>query len=352
MEVKPIHVANECPGPIGKSKIIIAGPCSAESEEQVMQTASQLKAEGIRMFRAGVWKPRTKPGGFEGVGKRGLPWLQRVQRELGMQVCVEVGNASHLEAVLESGMDMIWIGARTSTSPFAMQEIADMLRGVDIPVLVKNPINADLELWIGALERINRSGITRLGTIHRGFSAYEKTLYRYPPQWQMPIELRRRFPELTIICDPSHISGKRELVPSVCQHALDLGFDGLMIESHCCPEKALTDAAQQVTPQALGQMLASLVLRDKVPTENIFADCRERIDRCDAALIAMLAERMNISREMGELKRENNILVLQSERYEKVVNDAVVEGASKGLSEEFLRKLFEVIHAESINQQL
>lgn len=352
MQLKPISLKNECPCPVGRKKVIIAGPCSAESEEQVMTTARQLWEQGIRTFRAGIWKPRTKPGGFEGVGERGLPWLQRVQRELGMQVCVEVGNARHLEQALHYGIDMVWLGARTSTSPFATQEIADALRGVDIPVLVKNPINADLSLWMGALERISRSGITRLGTIHRGFSSYEKTLYRYPPQWQMPIELRRRVPELTIICDPSHISGRRDLVPSVCQHAMDLGFDGLMVESHYLPDKALTDASQQLTPAELGKMLSQLELRVGVPTENLFADCREQMDKCDAIIVKALAERMRISRQMGDLKKKNNILVLQSARYEEVVNAAVAEGQSEDLSADFLKKLFELIHAESINQQL
>lgn len=352
MDFKPLHIENRCQFLVCKSKIIIAGPCSAESEEQVMLTARKLRDLGICMFRAGIWKPRTNPGGFEGVGEQGLPWLQRVQKELGMQVCVEVGNAHHLEKALKSGVDMIWIGARTSTSPFATQEIADALQGVDIPVLVKNPINADLGLWMGALERISRSGVTRLGTIHRGFSAYEKTLYRYPPQWQLPIELRRRLPGITIICDPSHISGRRKLVPAISQHALDLGFDGLMIESHCCPEKALTDASQQLTPDELSMMLSQLILRDEVPSEDLFAGYREHIDRCDAVIVKALAERMQVSRQMGELKRKNNILVLQSARYEEVVSAAVAEGTAKGLSADFLRKLFELIHAESIDQQL
>lgn len=240
------------------SPILIAGPCSAETEEQVMSTATALARQGITIFRAGIWKPRTRPGCFEGVGIKGFPWLQRVQHELGMEVIVEVGTPHHVEAALKAGVDRVWIGARTSSNPFAVQAVAEALRGTDIPVLVKNPINPDLELWMGAIERFKRQGITRLTAVLRGFSCYEKTIYRNPPLWDIALELRRRLPELPFLCDPSHICGRRDLIPDVCQQALDLGFDGLMIESHCAPDEAWSDAAQQLTPEALADILASL----------------------------------------------------------------------------------------------
>ncbi|MBR4338592.1 MAG: hypothetical protein IKP91_10240 [Bacteroidaceae bacterium] len=243
---------------MNKSPILIAGPCSAETEEQVMTTATALARLGITLFRAGIWKPRTRPGSFEGVGAIGFPWLQRVQHELGMKVVVEVGNPYHVEEALKAGVDKVWIGARTSADPFAVQAVAEALRGTDIPVLVKNPINPDLELWMGALERFQRQGITRLTAVLRGFSCYEKTNYRNPPLWDIALELRRRKPELTFLCDPSHICGRRDLIPDVCRQALDLGFDGLMIESHCTPDAAWSDAAQQLTPDALADILASL----------------------------------------------------------------------------------------------
>lgn len=352
MELKAVNLENEGLLDVGPLKTVIAGPCSAETEEQVMTTATALRKIGISVFRAGIWKPRTRPGCFEGVGAIGLPWLQRVQRELGMKVAIEVANASHVEEALSAGMNMVWIGARTCANPFAVQDIADALKGVDIPVLVKNPISPDLELWMGAMERLSRNGIQRLAAIHRGFSSYEKGLFRYPPQWQIPIELRRRFPELPIYCDASHISGKRELVPSVSQQAMALGFDGLMIECHCCPDEAWSDAAQQLTPAALCELLGSLVLRNGEPAEALFSACRERIDRCDRSLVDLLAERMAISQEMGELKREHGIPVLQFDRYNDILHAIAVNGEEKGLNADFLKKVFEIIHAESIVQQL
>ena len=300
------------PGMSAERPLIIAGPCSAETEEQVMNTAVALSKNGVPVFRAGIWKPRTKPGGFEGVGVDGLPWLQRVKAETGMFVGTEVATAKHIEEALNHGIDILWIGARTSANPFAMQEIADALQGVDIPVLVKNPVNPDIELWIGAMERLYNAGIRRLGAIHRGFSTYDKKIYRNLPQWNIPIELRRRYPNLPIICDPSHIGGKRELIAPLCQQAMDLGFDGLMIESHCNPDKAWSDAAQQLTPDILDYVIDTLVVRDmKTETESL-TTLRKQIDSTDNDLLELLAKRMRISREIGQYKKEHNIQVLQS----------------------------------------
>ena len=332
--------------------MLIAGPCSAETEQQLFSTAAALKAEGVTAFRAGIWKPRTRPGCFEGVGLEGLPWLQRVQRELGMTVFVEVANRRHVEAVLAAGMDGVWLGARTTTSPFAVQEVADALRGTDLPVLVKNPICADLELWVGAFERLSRAGLTRLTAVHRGFSSYERTLYRNPPQWEIPIELRRRMPEVPMLCDPSHIAGRRDLVPIVAQQAVELGFQGLMVESHCQPDAAWSDAPQQLTPADIGNLMRSLVLRTNLQPGTMLAGSRERIDQIDNMLLDLLAERMQISRELGSVKREQGLLVLQDDRYRAMLDSLCATGEGKGLSADFLRKLFETIHAESIDQQL
>lgn len=317
-----------------------------------MTTATALASAGVRIFRAGIWKPRTRPGCFEGVGMEGLAWLQRVQRELGMKVVVEVGSARHVRAVLDAGLDAVWLGARTTANPFAVQDIADALAGSDIPVLVKNPINADLDLWIGALERLNRAGVTRLAAIHRGFSSYDKSLYRNPPQWQIPIELRRRMPGLPLFCDPSHIGGRRDLVAPLCQHALDLGFDGLMVESHCCPDEAWSDAAQQITPSSLAELLEQLQARSAISPAGLFAAQRERLDHLDAQLVRLLAQRMEVSREMGDLKRDHDLMVLQSDRYDAILNAIAADAERQGLSPDFVRKIFETIHAESIAQQL
>ncbi len=332
--------------------IVIAGPCSAESEEQVMTTAKQLADKGCRMFRAGVWKPRTKPGGFEGQGEAALPWLQNVKKTTGMLVATEVATPEHVELALKYGIDILWVGARTSANPFAMQALADSLKGVDVPVLVKNPVNPDLELWIGALERINQAGITRLAAIHRGFSSYDKKIYRNLPMWQIPIELRRRYPSLPILCDPSHIGGTRELIAPLCQQAMDLGFDGLIVESHCSPDNAWSDAKQQVTPDVLDYILSILVIRDeKVTTEGIHA-LRKQIDELDNQLIELLAKRMRVCREIGQYKKEHNMTVLQTSRYNEILDKRGAQGVLCGMSSEFIRSVFEEVHEESVRQQI
>ena len=340
------------PGVEAKRPIVIAGPCSAETEEQVMETARQLAERQVKIFRAGIWKPRTKPGGFEGVGVDGLAWLEHVKAETGMYVATEVATEKHVYEALKHGIDLLWIGARTSANPFAMQEIADALKGVNVPVLVKNPVNPDIELWIGALERLNNAGITRLGAIHRGFSTYDKKIYRNMPQWNLPIELRRRYPNLPIICDPSHIGGKRELIAPLCQQAMDLGFDGLIVESHCNPDQAWSDAAQQVKPEILEYILNMLVIRDtKQSTENL-TELRSQIDSIDNDLLDMLAKRMRVSREIGQYKKEHNIQVLQAARYDEIMQKRVILGESLGMSGDFIKTFLEAVHAESVRQQL
>lgn len=338
-----------------KKPIIIAGPCSAESEQQIFETAKALKEAGVEVLRAGIWKPRTRPGTFEGVGSEGLHWMQRVQKELGMKVSTEVANVKHVYEALKAGVDMLWIGARTTANPFAMQEIADALKGTDIPVLVKNPVNPDVELWIGALERLNMAGLKKIGVIHRGFSTYGKAKYRNTPQWQLPIEIKRRFPEMLMICDPSHISGKREYIQEISQQAMDLGFDGLIIESHICPEIALSDAAQQVTPVSLSEILSKLVIRD-VDSENIeykenIDELRARIDVIDGDLLDLLANRMKVADEIGQYKKQNNITILQPNRWDKILEKVFVKGEEKGLDNEFLEKIFKAIHQASIDRQ-
>lgn len=340
------------PGVEPKRPLVIAGPCSAETEEQVMATAKQLAKVGIKVFRAGIWKPRTKPGSFEGIGEKGLPWMQRVQKECGMLVSTEVANKAHVEAALKAGIDILWIGARTSANPFAMQEIADVLKGVDIPVLVKNPVNPDLELWIGALERLNNAGVRRLGAIHRGFSSYDKRIYRNLPMWHIPIELHRRIPALPMICDPSHIGGKRELIAPLCQQAMDLGFDGLIIESHCKPDEAWSDASQQVTPEVLDFILDRLVIRSTTESTESLHALRLQIDECDDNIIDILAKRMRISREIATYKREHNMTVVQASRYNEIIDKRVAQGTLCGMSAEFMKAIFEAIHEESVHQQL
>ena len=331
---------------------VIAGPCSAETEEQVMNTAAQLAGKGVKIFRAGIWKPRTKPGGFEGIGKEGLPWLNRVQQELGMKVATEVATKAHVEAALEAGIDVLWIGARTAANPFAMQEIADALAGHDVPVLVKNPVNPDLELWIGGLERINQAGITRLGVIHRGFSTYEKKLYRNLPMWHIPIELHRRLPGLPIFCDPSHIGGARELVAPLCQQAMDLGFDGLIVECHCNPDAAWSDAKQQVRPDVLDFILDRLVIRNAAASTESLDVLRHQIDEIDNSLIEMLAKRMRISREIGQYKREHDMTVVQTTRYNEILDKRGAQGVLCGMSADFIKAVFEAVHEESVRQQI
>ena len=342
----------QLPGIEESRPIVISGPCSAETEEQVMETAKALASKGIKIFRAGIWKPRTKPGGFEGIGVEGLTWLKEVKKETGMLVSTEVATAKHVFEALKAGIDVLWIGARTTANPFAVQEIADALKGVDVPVLVKNPVNPDLELWIGALERINGAGLKRLGAIHRGFSSYDKKLYRNLPQWHIPIELRRRIPQLPIICDPSHIGGKRELIAPLCQQAMDLGFDGLIVESHCNPDCAWSDAKQQVTPDVLDYILNLLVIRkEKQTTENL-AELRKQIDECDNNLIEELAKRMRIAREIGTYKKEHDMTVLQTSRYNEILDKRGSQGALCGMDSEFIKKVFEAIHEDSVRQQL
>ncbi|NLK91681.1 MAG: bifunctional 3-deoxy-7-phosphoheptulonate synthase/chorismate mutase type II [Bacteroidales bacterium] len=340
------------PGIESKRPIVIAGPCSAETEEQVMDTAKQLAKNGIKIYRAGIWKPRTKPGGFEGIGEIGLPWLQKVKEETGMYVSTEVATAKHVEAALKAGIDILWVGARTSANPFAVQEIADSLKGVDIPVLIKNPVNPDLDLWIGAIERIYNAGIRKLGAIHRGFSSYDKKIYRNLPQWHIPIELHRRLPNMPIICDPSHVGGRRELIASISQQAMDLSFDGLIIESHICPDKAWSDASQQITPDILQFIINKLVIREGVQTTESLADLRLQIDNIDNDLLEMLSKRMRISREIGTFKKEHNMPVLQANRYDEIMQKRVILGESMGMSPEFVTKILEAIHEESVRQQI
>lgn len=347
-DIKPIKFC----GVDSKRPVVIAGPCSAETEEQVMETAKDLAKNGVRIFRAGIWKPRTKPGGFEGVGSVGLTWLQEVKKETGMLVATEVANKQHVEEALNAGVDVLWIGARTSANPFAMQEIADSLVGADVPVLVKNPVNPDLELWIGAMQRIYNAGIRQIGAIHRGFSAYGKHLYRNMPQWHIPIELRRRMPELTLICDPSHIGGKRELVAPLSQQAMDMGFDGLIIESHCDPDSAWSDKSQQVTPEVLNFILNMLVVRDTTQTTESLTLLRQQIDQIDNDLLEALSKRMRISREIGQYKKEHSMPVVQTGRYDDILNSRAAAAEELGMNGDFMKAVYQAIHEESVRQQI
>ncbi len=336
---------------------LISGPCSAETEEQVMQTAIQLaRVKEVSVFRAGIWKPRTRPNSFEGVGVEGLKWLRRVKEETGLLVGTEVANEKHVYEALKYGIDMLWIGARTSVNPFTVQEISDALNGVDVMVLVKNPINPDIELWIGAIERISRAGIKRIGAIHRGFSSYEKTLYRNQPNWQLPIELRRRIPDLPIICDPSHIGGARAYLYEISQKAMDLNFDGLMLESHIDPSKALSDAAQQVTPNDLIELLSRLILRNPSPSDpkllDVLGELRQQIDVYDEHLLDLMEQRMKVAETIGRYKKENNITILQSTRWDEIIKRVIAKGEAKGLSAELIDTIFKAIHQESINHQM
>ena len=334
--------------------IIIAGPCSAETEEQVMTTARQLTENGVKIYRAGIWKPRTHPGGFEGVGEKGLEWLAKVKAETGMMTATEVATRQHVIQAVAAGVDVLWIGARTSANPFAMQEIADALKetGADLPVLVKNPVNPDLELWIGAMQRIYNAGIRRIGAIHRGFSAYGKHLYRNMPQWRIPIELRRRYPALPVFCDPSHIGGKRELVASISQQALDMSFSGLIIESHCDPDCAWSDKAQQITPEVLNFILHTLVLRDQSTSTESLALLRQQIDRIDDDLIELLDKRMHVAREIGQYKKEHSMPVIQAGRYSDLMQRRVKAAESLGMAPEFMKSVLAAIHEESVRQQI
>lgn len=318
----------------------------------MLTTAKQLAAKGCHMFRAGIWKPRTKPGGFEGNGEKALPWMKEVKEETGMLTATEVATPEHVELALKYGIDILWIGARTTANPFAMQALADSLKGVDVPVLIKNPVNPDLELWIGGMERINRAGVKRLGAIHRGFSSVDKKIYRNLPMWQIPIELHRRIPNLPIICDPSHIGGRRDLIAPLCQQAMDLGFDGLIVESHCDPDEAWSDAKQQVTPDVLDYILSLLVIRDEHTTTEGIRQLRSQIDDVDNELMNLLAKRMRICREIGVYKKEHNMTVLQATRYNEILEKRGAQGSLIGIAPECIAHIFELIHEESVRQQL
>lgn len=331
---------------------LIAGPCSAETSDQVFCTAEALAEQGVRLYRASLWKPRTRPGGFEGVGERGIEWLQRVRDELGMQVATEVATAKHVEVMLEAGFDTFWIGARTTSSPFAMAELADALAGRDVTVLVKNPINPDIELWEGALLRLKAAGIGQIGAIHRGFSTYGEQKYRNAPLWQIPVELKRRHPELTVLVDPSHIGGKRELIAPLAHEAIARHFDGLIIETHCQPDLALSDKAQQVTPLALCSILSSITppQSDEVGRAAL-QHWRDEIDLVDEDLIRLLARRMSLSREIGSYKDQNNLCILQPARYRELVEVRLAQGTLHGLRPDFVQALFSLIHEESVHTQ-
>jgi chorismate mutase len=333
----------------------IAGPCSAETEEQVMETAKGLNAFGIHVFRAGIWKPRTHPGSFEGVGTPGLKWLKKVKETYGMKVCTEVASEKHVLECIKYGVDVIWIGARTSANPFLMQEIADALEGTDIPVLVKNPVNPDLDLWIGALERLNRAGLRKLGVIHRGFSTSAPIPYRNDPGWKIAIELRTRYPQLAFFADPSHMAGDRQYLLELSQRAMDLGLDGLMVESHCDPSCAWSDAKQQLTPRDLQTLLESLVIRDNTSENEAYKEgidaLRTRIDVLDENLIKLLADRCKVSGQIGQYKKDHNVAILQAGRWEQVLADMIEKGKALGLSEECVSAIMNAIHDESVRVQ-
>ena len=335
---------------------VIAGPCSAETEEQVMQTAAQLKEFGINVFRAGIWKPRTHPGCFEGVGTPGLKWMQRAKRELGLKIATEVASEKHVFECLKYGVDLVWLGARTTANPFLVQEIADALKDTDIPVLVKNPVNPDLDLWIGALERLNRAGIKKLGVIHRGFSTSDKIKYRNNPDWQIAIELRSRYPQLPFFVDPSHMAGSRDYIREISQRSLDLGFEGLMIESHCDPSCAMSDAKQQLTPAQLEDLLYNqIIVRDADSDSPQWKDnidqLRAKIDIIDENILYALGSRMKVSRQIGEYKKNNNIAILQASRWDAVLEQVVAKGMEYGLDEKFITTVFNAIHEASVEAQ-
>lgn len=335
--------------------LVIAGPCSAETEEQVLKIAHELKNTDVTAFRAGIWKPRTRPGNFEGVGAIGLKWLQRVKEETGLMIATEVANSAHVKLALEHDIDILWIGARSTVSPFIVQEIADALAGTDKIVLVKNPVNPDLSLWLGGIERLYTANIKKLGVIHRGFSTYEKTKYRNNPEWQLPIELQNRFPDLPLICDPSHIAGRRDILQDISQTALDLNFDGVMIETHCDPDNAWSDAAQQITPSVLIQMMVDLKIRketdDTEDYNNQLNLLRTQIDVIDQSLLENLGKRMKVAVDIGKIKKDKNVSVLQTKRWNEILGKMILEGEGFGLSEEFILRIFKAIHQESINHQ-
>ena len=335
--------------------LVIAGPCSAETESQLLKIAHQLKDTDATVLRAGIWKPRTRPGNFEGVGALGLKWLQKAKEETGMLTTTEVANANHVDLALKHDVDIFWIGARTTVSPFIVQEIADALKGTDKIVLIKNPVNPDLALWLGAVERFYTADVKNLGVIHRGFSTYEKNTYRNNPEWQIPIDLQNKFPDLPLILDPSHIAGRRDLIFDLCQTGLDLNYDGIMVETHYDPDNAWSDAAQQITPATLAQMTVDLKIRveegDEVEFKNKLNTLRTKIDVMDHQLIETLGKRMRIADEIGGLKKKQNVSILQTKRWNEVLGKMILEGEEYKLSEEFILKIYKAIHQESINHQ-
>lgn len=339
-----------------KRPLIISGPCSAESEEQVVSTAQALAGTGkVDVLRAGIWKPRTKPGMFEGIGVKALPWMAKARQVTRLPIAVEVATARHVENALQFDVDILWIGARTTVNPFSVQEVCDALRGTDVPVLIKNPINPDLELWSGGIERLIKAGVKNIGMIHRGFSNYGNTEFRNAPMWHMPIEMKRRYPDMLIVCDPSHICGNRSGLQSVSQKSIDLGFGGLMIESHPDPDNAWSDAKQQITPETLAAMLQSLIWRDENTEEKEFltalATLREQINQLDDELLSLIGQRMKIADKIGEYKKENKITILQTQRWNEILAKAFVKGEKYNLSKDFVTKYFDAIHMESINHQ-
>ncbi len=338
-----------------KRPLIMAGPCSAESETQVLDTAKRLAANNVKIFRAGIWKPRTRPGQFEGLGTTALPWMKMVKEETKMYTATEVANAKHVYEALKWGIDILWIGARTTANPFSVQEIADALRGVDIAVMVKNPVNPDLELWMGALERLYMCGITRLAACHRGFSIFEKQEFRNDPNWQIPIALKTRMPNMPVITDPSHICGNRTGLLSVSQTAMDLNFDGLIIETHPDPDKAWSDAKQQITPEALSELLSKLVIREAEEnvqsSEHTLEDLRQKIDKIDDSILDIFEKRMIVAEQIGQYKKDHNLSILQSKRWEEILQKRIAMSAKKNLSAEFTDTIFKAIHQESINHQ-
>ncbi len=341
-----------------KRPLIIAGPCSAETEDQVLQTARKLSEQGVKIFRAGIWKPRTRPNNFEGVGSIGLEWLKKVKAETGMFVTTEVANTKHVYEAIKAGVDILWIGARTTVNPFAVQEIADAIKGMNIPVMIKNPINPDIELWMGAIERFQKAGIKDIAVIHRGFSSLSNSKFRNEPKWQIPIELKRRMNGIPIICDPSHIAGRRDLLHEISQKAMDLNYDGLMIETHIDPNNALSDAKQQVTPDGLKEIVQNLIIRHRKPSDakspnyqETLEELRTNIDEYDNLLLDIIGKRMKTAKDIGELKKGNEMTILQSKRWDVIVKNAIQAGKAAGISEKFINTLYSAIHQESIDRQ-
>jgi chorismate mutase len=356
MQAETTTMENKVQAVWNKRPLIISGPCSAETEEQVVETAQRLAQTGkVDVLRSGIWKPRTRPGSFEGIGTKGLPWLQHARKVTGLLTAVEVATAKQVEDALHFDVDILWVGARTTVNPFSVQEIADALRGVKVPVLIKNPINPDLELWIGAVERIAKAGINDIGLIHRGFSSYGNTEYRNAPMWHLAIEMKRRNPELLMINDPSHICGRRDILQEVAQKAIDLDFDGLIIESHIDPDNAWSDAKQQITPERLGEMLSNIIWRrEDIPSEEYHAaldKLRAQINHLDDELMQILGQRMKVAEKIGQYKKDNNITILQTARWNEILDRAFKKGEKMGLSKEFITKYFDAVHLESINHQ-